>query len=549
MDDGSRVFIRDQYRHIFDECARARDEQYTEFGGAKRSLGAMIMGNSGIGKSLSLLVQINHLLQPVVNQARPTIVFVYQHPAKQGQTGDVLVVRLRGANILGVGQPPPRLTLNDIQYSSSLSSFDDSLAQPSTHLFIDPRQPFSSNILSFFPSRVACFVTVSLSPGIFKSLKKWSEQEHMVARYLLGFNRTEAEHCRYLRFPTDNERANDAPMANELLCRSITSDQVARRFTKYGGIARSLFDASDNDLQRKLNDVLSTCSLDAIVHDDGRLTELDVESSMLLHYNVFVPAQPLTANERRATLDSMKYDLGILMVAPAAPRYPNLPFQLLDPPVEVPTSWLRKMIYDYHKKKHKRSVVDFLEECSGKPKLAGVRGNMFEPHAHDVLSKGGQFWVQQLNTNGGRQGNVIQHTINVTGVIAPINQLADIANLANNQYGQPVKEIWPTEDAVKAPDTGMQFTVGTSHSVNVPGLFDVVQQLSARVSAPAPFRLKHYFCVPSDIWPDFRLTNGNFEGATAAKPLPANVDYFVLQVIDPVIGAKRGVSENPTQQA
>jgi hypothetical protein len=48
---GSRVFIRDQYRHIFDECALARREYTTEFGGAFNSQGAIILGNSGTGKS------------------------------------------------------------------------------------------------------------------------------------------------------------------------------------------------------------------------------------------------------------------------------------------------------------------------------------------------------------------------------------------------------------------------------------------------------------------------------------------------------------------
>lgn len=48
---GSRIFIRDQYRHLFDECKLARQEHTSEFGGAADSQGAAIVGNSGIGKS------------------------------------------------------------------------------------------------------------------------------------------------------------------------------------------------------------------------------------------------------------------------------------------------------------------------------------------------------------------------------------------------------------------------------------------------------------------------------------------------------------------
>lgn len=48
---GARIFLREQYAWLFAECELARDEHTTEFGGAARSQGAVIQGDSGVGKS------------------------------------------------------------------------------------------------------------------------------------------------------------------------------------------------------------------------------------------------------------------------------------------------------------------------------------------------------------------------------------------------------------------------------------------------------------------------------------------------------------------
>ena len=98
----------------------------------------------------------------------------------------------------------------------------------------------------------------------------------------------------------------------------------------------------------------------------------------------------------------------------------------------------------------------------------------------------------------------------------------------------------------------LQYTVAISHSVVEGGLHDAEAQLRAlasgraaavAASAPAPaaappFRLHHYFGVPPDCFNSFSLKGKDFK-RTPGKPLPLNVDYYVVMVEDPQFTAHR----------
>lgn len=177
------------------------------------------------------------------------------------------------------------------------------------------------------------------------------------------------------------------------------------------------------------------------------------------------------------------------------PPFPTLPFHLLKPPLSVPTSWLRQKLYDYNnlnKSVSHHSVVDFLQGSIRNPNLARLRGDMFEPHAHELIQRGGKFWVQRLDSlNGTRIGKPHLVNIHVEGAARTIRRTDHVATLHPHQYGKPVKETCETTlDAVIHPNLTLQLTVSHSATLKSGDLFDVESQLNP-LTRPATVTVSH----------------------------------------------------------
>ena len=271
------------------------------------------------------------------------------------------------------------------------------------------------------------------------------------------------------------------------MAKDLTDAAIQETWEKYGGIARFAFNENPQSLIARLNTALTECSLSSILEGaglSGRLDRLHGYSSMLLHYNVSYSAVAVAGAARQAVIQSQlnasAMDASTVDIAAFLP----LPFQLENPPLRVSTQWMKRRIFEEYEKFKLGEIVKFLDDCMGKSKLAGVRGDMFEPYAHTIMSRNGtqSFWIQQLNPAGGRIGLMSQLLFSVSGARLKLGGGGGmtIANLAVNQYGDHVHTNEATHDAVRDPDTTIQFTTSATHSVVSGGLYDAEAALKAK---------------------------------------------------------------------
>ena len=118
---------------------------------------------------------------------------------------------------------------------------------------------------------------------------------------------------------------------------------------------------------------------------------------------------------------------------------------------------------------------------------------------------------------------------------------AAIASLAAGQYGEPSKSNFPTIDGVLKPNFLFQMTVSSSHDVHIDGLIDAVSALQLQPSDPPP---RFYFVVPPQQFANYQVgafvstakkatSTSPARPATPPSAIPANVEYWVLQLYSP----------------
>lgn len=489
-----------------------------------------------------LLVKMHQDLQPVAGQDRPTVVWVFHG------FGQPVVACLRGAAAPDAATAPPRLRLDDITYASDLTPFMAQLDSRAAKLFIDVGAKGKLKI--GLPISNADTV-VALSPAAAESdaIVAWKNKGALlVDRYLSNWSQAESERCRRLLRP--DAAAGEAVLqlvAGEAMAGDISAALLTSRYQRYGGIARALFVDTDEGLQQRLDAALNECTLDKIVElaSANALHQLvkGEFSSILFHYRVNECA-PLTAAARQAVHAAAAAQLA----GAAGPRAP-LPFQLLEPSVQLATDEIKELVFQKHAVAGVHAVVKFLNACIGHPALSTIRGDMWQPYANHVMRQSPLLWRQKIDPlTGARIGAAFQHQFHASA-LAPlrIQQAVHFQQLAAQQYGIPMPANWPTLDAVLEPNITLQWTVSVKHSVNEGGLHDACQQLQQKAAAAAAggaaaavFRLEHHFGVPNDRFNHYSLTAGDFE-PVAGKPRPLNVDYFVLLVEDPSAVKKRKV--------
>jgi hypothetical protein len=374
----------------------------------------------------------------------------------------------------------------------------------------------------------------------------------------------------------------------------MTSAELNNRFDEFGGIPRSLFHLSQKELNDGLKQSLSETKLKDIVEKvslaDG-LVRLEKTSSMLLHYDVFV-SPPLQPAERKIVRDAIDAAEKADREKSPPPAWPaNLPTQLpfelkRDAPIRIPTKFLQERMFEEHSKDRTDTIMEFIEDALGNPAVFQVRHQFFEQYADNILAKGGKFTVQQLQDprsgSAGRIGDLMEFDLTVAGNPRGVRNAGELAQLAPNQYGKGTSWCQESWDAALDPDKTLQHTTGPKHTAVEGGIFDaefelrakfgaaasgpaatalararvaaaahgpigpaVLKALNAAAGRTAGFRLKHYFCVPPDRFAEFKLNAADFK-PTVNKPMPPNVDFFVLKVRDPT--KKRKVSHAHMQQ-
>ena len=289
-----------------------------------------------------LLVKIHEDLQPVAGRDRPCIVWVYHG------FGEPVIACMRGAAAPDHATPPPRLCIEDISYAADLKPFKAQLKSPHTKLYIDVG---ANGQLEIGFSVCKADTVVAMSPAAAQSeiVTAWKNKgSFLVDRYLPIWSFAESECCRRLVHPdVASGEAVLQPLDGEILAKDVTAAQVMVRYRRYGGIARSLFVDTDEQLQQRLTTALNGCTFDKIIEqmsgDWYSLKQLaeDDASSTLFHYRVNKQA-PLDAEARQAIHRANAND-----AAAAGSRTP-LPFQLMEPSVQFASNEIQELIFQKH---------------------------------------------------------------------------------------------------------------------------------------------------------------------------------------------------------
>lgn len=301
---------------------------------------------------------MSQLLQPRVGMARPTIVYVHNG------FGRTKFARMRGSGPVGPAERPNRLTIHDITLAPDIEVFTHELSDPDTFLFVDYGPNMTPHICLTWHAQ-----TISaLSPESCHIAERRSKDISMIRslriieRFVPIWSEAELQAARRIIHPIKAERSRDAEvgtgavaaaagcvspvsLADELMPAGFDADWVSRRFHQLGGVPRFMFDecigSLRDDVESAIHRWRQMVDFDREQALDGRVEgEL---SSMILHYSVHVPIQPITREAREAIIASWQEYCESRSDAPRAPPEP-LPFQLQHPPLRLATTFIRDKI-------------------------------------------------------------------------------------------------------------------------------------------------------------------------------------------------------------
>ena len=184
----------------------------------------------------------------------------------------------------------------------------------------------------------------------------------------------------------------------------------------------------------------------------------------------------------------------------------------------------------------------FLDTSAGNPRLASLRGQLFELAALERLAAGGTFRARRLTQGGGSVDGVdVTLPPMVSARFATAAALAHAGN--RGKLMRPASKTYATVDAVLPARLGVaNFTVSEIHNIVIDepdgrglGLAAVVAAQDWGAEGEVPF----YWVVPDDVYEGF--TVGGFIAAgpvrrlltateVGAHPLASRVVQYVLRI-------------------
>jgi len=178
--------------------------------------------------------------------------------------------------------------------------------------------------------------------------------------------------CRRLFFPVFS--ADEIDALRTVCFPSLDVGGVMQRYERWGGVPRYVLGNLDAASQRMLESAIGAASLDslAIAMRSEALEEADV-SHRLVHFKV------------RGELD--EFD----------DNDPRLPDYFDAARTELASAYVVRRLHDEALESDALRLAFFLTSTSAHPSAAALRGNLFETHALQVLSLGGDFDVRYLS--------------------------------------------------------------------------------------------------------------------------------------------------------
>ena len=260
-------------------------------------------------------------------------------------------------------------------------------------------------------------------------------------RFMPCWSWEEVESCHKLMYAADAER----PLA-----------EVRDAFERWGGIPRFVLEKlRDEAAQQSLQEALDTADVAVIRKSIGQIDAAREASHRILHIKT---EQPYVSKS-----------------------------------IIFGSAYIRDRVAELLFLQQRQAMTDFLITSSSSPRLAGVRGELFESYAHRIISSGGSFMVRRLD-DGIEKTRKLKRCSGTHFVRSP-SDLQDCPTRLH--YCQPVVRNFPAVDAVMLPGSLFQMTVSLTHPVKYAALKVVLD------SMPDCSDYDLYFVVPDDVFPAF----------------------------------------------
>lgn len=166
--------------------------------------------------------------------------------------------------------------------------------------------------------------------------------------------------------------------------------------------------------------------------------------------------------------------------------------------VYLASAYVQKSVYDRFAQRNHDSLMRFIWDSGDNALLSAIRGKLFEEHAHCRLTTGESFFVRRLDGPAGGSGD---GTSRVTFGELDTLIVRRVDDIRAGHYCRPQAQNFASVDAVVAPSSLFQITVGEKHPVKHNGLVN----LRPKLASSGPVRL--YFVVAHDRWDSFGQQN------------------------------------------
>ncbi|KAJ3307751.1 hypothetical protein HDV04_002613 [Boothiomyces sp. JEL0838] len=260
-------------------------------------------------------------------------------------------------------------------------------------------------------------------------------------RYMPVWTRDEILSCRSVLYPT------------------ISEELVLALYSKWGGIARYVLSRATEDAQQSLLEhALDRSNVNSVLESIGRSDEKGEVSSRLIHLSV-----------------TDDFQSGPYLFA---------------------STYVADEMYTRAYGNNRNLLIRFLSASEGIGDTGQLRGVLFERHAHEILSKGGQFRTRNLQ-NG--QETQLHLPNNLTTFLYSMNNPDFQA--ATNCYFHPRSKSFESVDSFIKPNLLFQMTIAKDHPCKQSGLQSALEILGY------PSDPVLYFVVPPDRFETFQYQN------------------------------------------
>jgi hypothetical protein len=167
----------------------------------------------------------------------------------------------------------------------------------------------------------------------------------------------------------------------------------------------------------------------------------------------------------------------------------------LSPRVYFASEFVQECVYDRFVRPNQARLMHRICGLAGDRLMGPMCGMLFEEHAHRRLCSGETFRVRPLHGPGGGSGD--EDSTVCFGELDTLT-VSYAADIRAGYYCRPHAQNFESVDAVIAPSSLFQITVGSQHPIKQHGL----DQLQSRLSASGPIGL--YFVVPPDRYRSFQ---------------------------------------------